>query len=40
MESKTESTVELIKEPDILGVIKQKPLEKQTQITAPWGRSD
>lgn len=40
MGNKTESIMELIKEPDTLGMIKQKPWERETQIKAPWGGSD
>lgn len=32
--------MELIKESDILGLIKQKPWERQTQINSPWARSE
>lgn len=40
MGNETENIMELIKEPDILGLIKQKLWERQTQIKALWGISD
>lgn len=38
--SKTDSAVELIKGPESLGLVEQKPWERQTQANAPWARSD
>lgn len=40
MGDNTGSTMELIKPPDVLGLVEQKPWERQTQITDLWGRSD